>query len=68
MFSVHEYTHFPVGHAALLFACAPITVLMLCYAVSFGYPDRPSYPREFEGGLDRELGGADAVRVCFSTQ
>lgn len=27
------------------------------------YPDRPSFPREFEDGLERELGGAGATRV-----
>lgn len=33
------------------------------------YPDQPTYPREFEAGLERELGGPGAVRVseitCF---
>ena len=28
-----------------------------------GHPDRPTVPREFEGGLQRELGGPGAVRV-----
>ncbi len=27
------------------------------------YPDRPSVPRTFPGGLDRELGGEGAVWV-----
>lgn len=27
------------------------------------YPDKQSAPREFEGGLERELGGPTAVRV-----
>lgn len=31
-----------------------------------GYPDRPSYPREFEGGLERELGGSGGIRVTKS--
>jgi hypothetical protein len=29
------------------------------------YPDKPSAPREFEGGLENELGGPNAVRVSF---
>lgn len=33
--------------------------------VYLNYPDRPSYPREFDGGLERELGGPGAVRVSF---
>lgn len=31
--------------------------------VYLNYPDRPAYPREFEGGLERELGGPGATRV-----
>lgn len=31
--------------------------------VYLNYPDKPSFPREFEGGLERELGGPGAVRV-----
>ena len=27
------------------------------------YPDKQSAPREFEGGLERELGGPGALRV-----
>lgn len=32
-------------------------------AVYYTYPDTVSYPREFENGLEKELGGAGAVRV-----
>jgi NADH dehydrogenase (ubiquinone) 1 beta subcomplex subunit 8 len=32
-------------------------------SVYLTYPDKVTYPREFEGGLERELGGAGAVRV-----
>ena len=38
-------------------------VLGLSSVVYMNYPDKPSYPREFEGGLERELGGPGAVRV-----
>jgi hypothetical protein len=31
--------------------------------VYLNYPDRVAYPREFENGLERELGGPGAVRV-----
>jgi hypothetical protein len=31
--------------------------------VYLNYPDRPAYPRSFEGGLERELGGPGATRV-----
>ena len=36
----------------------------LYVASSFVYPDRPSVPKEYEGGLDKELGGEGAVLVC----
>jgi NADH dehydrogenase (ubiquinone) 1 beta subcomplex subunit 8 len=31
--------------------------------VYLNYPDRIAFPREFENGLERELGGTGAVRV-----
>lgn len=33
------------------------------YATSYVYPDKKSYPKEYEGGLERELGGPGAHRV-----
>jgi hypothetical protein len=39
------------------------TVLGVSSVVYINYPDRVSYPREFEGGLERELGGPGALRV-----
>jgi hypothetical protein len=35
----------------------------LSYAVYATMPDYPVFPKEYEGGLDRELGGMGAVRV-----
>lgn len=35
--------------------------------VYVNYPDRIAYPREFPGGLERELGGPGAVRVRWIT-
>lgn len=40
-------------------------VLSLCGVVAMTYPDTPAAPREFEGGLERELGGPNAVRVSI---
>lgn len=39
------------------------TVLGVSGLVYLNYPDRVAYPREFENGLERELGGPGAVRV-----
>lgn len=63
MFSPYEYTwcSSPVAFAQIgVFVAA---FLGVCWVVSKVYPDRPSYPREFEGGLERELGGPGAMRV-----
>ena len=40
--------------------------LSVCLAVKMTYPDVPTVPREFEGGLERELGGRGAVRVSIA--
>ncbi|KAI4173760.1 MAG: hypothetical protein LQ343_002763 [Gyalolechia ehrenbergii] len=61
VFSPHEYTHFTPGRGLFLIGCFVTSVLGLCGVVSVYYPDRPSAPRTFEGGLDRELGGRGAV-------
>jgi len=42
------------------------TVLGLSYTVGMLYPDRPSAAKEYEGGLEKELGGPGAVRVSPS--
>jgi NADH dehydrogenase (ubiquinone) 1 beta subcomplex subunit 8 len=63
MFSPEEYTHTKPGKGAFQLACFVAAVLTLCTAVMMSYPDRPSAPREFEGGLEAELGGPGALRV-----
>lgn len=37
----------------------------LGFAVYSTYPDRPSAPKEYEGGLEAELGGPGALRVSY---
>jgi NADH dehydrogenase (ubiquinone) 1 beta subcomplex subunit 8 len=63
MFSLEEYTHSTPGKAVFQIGCFVAAVLALCGVVALYYPDKPSAPREFEGGLERELGGPTAVRV-----
>lgn len=67
MFSLHEYTWVSAGKGGLQFAAFVATILSVIYAVSFVYPDKVAYPREFEGGLLEELGGSGAVRVSTSS-
>lgn len=63
MFSLEEYTHSTPGKAVFQIGCFVAAVFALCGVVALYYPDKPSAPREFEGGLERELGGPTAVRV-----
>ncbi|KAI0482537.1 hypothetical protein GGR56DRAFT_620361 [Xylariaceae sp. FL0804] len=63
MLSPHEYTWISPGKGALQMGAFVATTLGLCWLVAQVYPDRPSYPREYEGGLERELGGPGAIRA-----
>lgn len=66
MFSPEEYTHFKPGKGFFLLGCFVTSVLGLCAVVGMTYPDKPSAPRTFPGGLDKELGGEGAVPVSAS--
>ena len=66
MFSPEEYTHVSSGTALFQLGCFVAAVFGLCGVVYIFYPDTPAAPREFEGGLERELGGPEAVRVSWS--
>ncbi|KAI4180212.1 MAG: hypothetical protein L6R41_007384 [Letrouitia leprolyta] len=57
MMSLHEYTHFTPRRAFFLLGCFVTSFFGLAGVVRLYYPDRPSVPRTFEGGLERELGG-----------
>lgn len=66
IFTPHVYTWVSPGRGLVQIAAFIATFLSVCYAVKATYPDRPSFPREFEDGLQRELGGAGATRVSPS--
>jgi NADH dehydrogenase (ubiquinone) 1 beta subcomplex subunit 8 len=63
MFSTYEYTWITPGKGLAQIGAFIVAFLSVVYVVKLTYPDRVSYPREFEGGLERELGGPGAVRV-----
>ncbi|KAI8267211.1 hypothetical protein K4K58_008307 [Colletotrichum sp. SAR11_239] len=63
MFSPFEYTWTTTGRGLFQIGAFITAFLGVCGVVYLNYPDKPSYPREFPGGLDRELGGAGAVRA-----
>lgn len=63
IFSPYEYTWASTGKAVLLFSSFAATLLAGVGIVYYTYPDLKAYPREFEDGLERELGGSGALRV-----
>jgi NADH dehydrogenase (ubiquinone) 1 beta subcomplex subunit 8 len=63
MFSLYEYTHMTPARGALIWGILASVVLGGVYTASIYYPDRPSAPKEYDGGLDTELGGPGSVRV-----
>lgn len=64
IFSPWEYTWTTTGPGLMMVGTFIATFLGITGIVYLNYPDKPTFPREFEGGLERELGGPGAVRVC----
>lgn len=63
IFSPYEYTWTDSAKGSLMILTFVATFLSIVGVVYMCYPDMPAYPREFEGGLERELGGPGAVRA-----
>ncbi|KAI1073746.1 hypothetical protein F5B20DRAFT_494081 [Whalleya microplaca] len=63
MFSPHEYTWISAGKGAFQVGVFIATFVGVCWVVGRLYPDKPSWPTEYEGGLERELGGPGALRA-----
>ncbi|EHY54771.1 hypothetical protein HRR83_004100 [Exophiala dermatitidis] len=63
MFALEDYNHMTPARGLLLWAGFISVILGLSYAVTVTYPGKPSAPKEYPGGLDRELGGPGAVRA-----
>lgn len=63
MFTPHVYTWVSPGKGLVQIGIFIATFMSVCYFVKLTYPDVPAYPREFEGGLVRELGGSGAMPV-----
>lgn len=65
IFSPWEYTWTTTGPGLIMIGCFLAVLGGVSSMVYMSYPDRPAYPREFEAGLERELGGPGAVRVSL---
>lgn len=64
MFSPEEYTHVTARKGLFHLGVFVATFLGFCGVVSYFYPDKPSVPRTFPDGLEKELGGPNALTVC----
>lgn len=65
IFTTEDYTWTTPGWGAVLVGCFIATFGGVLAVVYQYYPDKPSAPRRFEGGLEKELGGPNAVRVSL---
>lgn len=63
IFSPWEYTWTTTGPGLIMVGTFLAVFFSVTGLVYLNYPDSPAYPREFEGGLERELGGPGATRV-----
>ncbi|UKZ53970.1 hypothetical protein TrVGV298_007774 [Trichoderma virens] len=63
IFSPWEYTWTTTGPGLIMVGTFIAVFLGVSGVVYLNYPDRVAYPREFENGLERELGGPGAVRA-----
>lgn len=63
IFSPWDYTWTTTGPGLVMIGTFVATFFGVLGVVYMNYPNRPSYPREFEGGLEKELGGPGAIRV-----
>ncbi|RSL93020.1 hypothetical protein BHE90_001541 [Fusarium euwallaceae] len=63
IFSPWEYTWTTTGPGLIMVGTFITVFMSVTGLVYLNYPDSPAYPREFEGGLERELGGPGATRA-----
>ncbi|KAL4801901.1 hypothetical protein BDV18DRAFT_147768 [Aspergillus unguis] len=61
VFSPEQYTHVSARKGFVHLGAFVATFLGFCGVVSYFYPDKPSVARTFPGGLEKELGGPNAL-------
>ncbi|KAE8351553.1 hypothetical protein BDV28DRAFT_158641 [Aspergillus coremiiformis] len=66
VFSPEQYTHVTSGKGFFHLGMFVATFLGFCGVVSFYYPDKPSVPRTYPEGLEKELGGPNAVTLALA--
>lgn len=63
IFSPEEYTHFKANWGWVLFGSFWAVFGSFAAVTYYLRPDKPSAPRTFPNGLEKELGGPDALRA-----
>lgn len=63
VFSPEQHTHVSPSKGFFHLSCFVAAVLGLSGVVSLMYPDRPTIPRTFPDGMEKELGGPGALTV-----
>lgn len=63
IFATEDYDHVSPGKGAIWFGTFVLTFCSVLAVVYQLYPDKPTVPRTFPGGLEKELGGPNAVPV-----
>lgn len=63
VFSPEQYTHVSAGKGFFHLGCFVVAFLSVCGVVSLYYPDKPSVPKAYVDGLEKELGGPNASPV-----
>ncbi|CAG7948559.1 unnamed protein product [Penicillium olsonii] len=61
VFSPEQYTHVTPGKGFFHLGCFVVAFLGLVGVVSMNYPDKPSVPKTYVDGLEKELGGPNAL-------
>lgn len=64
VFSPEQYTHVSPSKGFFHLGCFVVAFLGLVGVVSLNYPDKPSAPKTYVDGLEKELGGPNALPVC----
>ncbi|TPR05145.1 Peptidyl-prolyl cis-trans isomerase cyp6 [Aspergillus niger] len=68
VFSPEQYTHVTARKGLFQVGAFVVTFLGLCGVVSMFYPDKPSVPKTYPDGLEKELGGPGAAPARKSNE
>ena len=67
VFSPEQYTHVSPSKGLASLGVFVAVFLGFCGVTSYFYPDKPSVPRTFPDGLEKDLGGPSTLTVSLSS-